>query len=80
MNLSAITDSHHRIAGVDEAGRGPLAGPVVVAAVMLPAEYRLPGLDDSQRLQGLDRFSNRTAPHPQFLGQSPFRRQRITRA
>lgn len=31
---------YHNIAGVDEAGRGPLAGPVVAAAVILPAEYR----------------------------------------
>lgn len=37
-------------AGVDEAGRGPLAGPVVVAAVILPAEYDLPWLDDSKKL------------------------------
>jgi ribonuclease HII len=37
-------------AGVDEAGRGPLAGPVVVAAVILPADYRLDSLDDSKRL------------------------------
>jgi ribonuclease HII len=38
------------IAGVDEAGRGPLAGPVVVAAVILPETYELPLLDDSKRL------------------------------
>ncbi len=37
-------------AGVDEAGRGPLAGPVVVAAVILPANYDLEMLDDSKRL------------------------------
>jgi ribonuclease HII len=37
-------------AGVDEAGRGPLAGPVVVAAVILPANYQLDALDDSKRL------------------------------
>lgn len=37
-------------AGVDEAGRGPLAGPVVVAAVILPARYVLDSLDDSKRL------------------------------
>jgi ribonuclease HII len=49
-NLADITDSHHRIAGVDEAGRGPLAGPVVVAAVMLPTDFDLPRLDDSKRL------------------------------
>ncbi len=38
------------IAGVDEAGRGSLAGPVVAAAVILPPECILPGLDDSKRL------------------------------
>jgi ribonuclease HII len=37
-------------AGVDEAGRGPLAGPVVVAAVILPDKYDLPWLDDSKKL------------------------------
>ena len=37
-------------AGVDEAGRGPLAGPVVVAAVILPETYDLEMLDDSKRL------------------------------
>jgi ribonuclease HII len=39
-----------RIAGVDEAGRGPLAGPVVAAAVILPQTVFLPGLDDSKKL------------------------------
>lgn len=38
------------IAGVDEAGRGPLAGPVTVAAVILHPERPVPGLDDSKRL------------------------------
>ncbi len=38
------------IAGVDEAGRGPLAGPVVAAAVILPPRCRLPGLNDSKAL------------------------------
>lgn len=37
-------------AGVDEAGRGPLAGPVVCAAVILPADDGLIGLDDSKKL------------------------------
>jgi ribonuclease HII len=41
---------HHAIAGIDEAGRGPLAGPVVAAAVFLPVEYNIPGLQDSKRL------------------------------
>lgn len=38
------------IAGVDEAGRGALAGPVVAAAVVLPAEFSSEGIDDSKRL------------------------------
>lgn len=50
MNLSSITGAHHLVAGVDEAGRGPLAGPVVVAAVILPANHSLHGLDDSKRI------------------------------
>ena len=39
-----------RIAGVDEAGMAPLAGPVVAAAVILPCNYKLPGLDDSKKI------------------------------
>jgi ribonuclease HII len=39
-----------RLAGVDEAGRGPLAGPVVAAAVVLPPGTRIAGVDDSKRL------------------------------
>lgn len=42
-------------AGVDEAGRGPLAGPVAVAAVILPANYTLDLLDDSKRLSAIQR-------------------------
>ena len=38
------------LAGVDEAGRGPLAGPVVAAAVILPLAPKIEGLDDSKRL------------------------------
>ena len=38
------------VAGADEAGRGPLAGPVVAAAVVLPADAILQGLDDSKKL------------------------------
>ena len=39
-----------RLCGVDEAGRGPLAGPVCAAAVILPVGLRLNGLDDSKKL------------------------------
>lgn len=38
------------ICGVDEAGRGPLAGPVCAAAVILPPHIHIPGLDDSKKL------------------------------
>lgn len=38
------------VAGIDEAGRGPLAGPVVAAAVILPERFDLPGLTDSKQL------------------------------
>lgn len=38
------------ICGVDEAGRGPLAGPVCAAAVILPADIEIPGLNDSKKL------------------------------
>ena len=38
------------IAGVDEVGRGPLAGPVVTAAVILPKDFSVLGVDDSKKL------------------------------
>lgn len=38
------------VAGIDEAGRGPLAGPVVAAAVILPPDYDIDGLTDSKKL------------------------------
>lgn len=40
----------HVICGVDEAGRGPLAGPVCAAAVILPKHLQIPGLNDSKKL------------------------------
>lgn len=40
----------HPICGVDEAGRGPLAGPVCAAAVILPEHLQIPGLTDSKKL------------------------------
>ncbi len=50
-----LTMPDHYVAGVDEAGRGPLAGPVVVAAVILPTSHELVGLDDSKRLSAQQR-------------------------
>lgn len=44
-------DRADRTAGIDEAGRGPLAGPVVVAAVVLDDDHGIVGLDDSKRLR-----------------------------
>lgn len=41
---------HKYIAGVDEVGRGPLAGDVVAAAVILPSDHTIPGLADSKKL------------------------------
>ncbi|NLB59141.1 MAG: ribonuclease HII [Gammaproteobacteria bacterium] len=52
------------VAGVDEAGRGPLAGPVVVAAVILRPDHGLDGLDDSKRLTE----ARREALYPRILG------------
>ena len=43
-------DEVQYIAGVDEAGRGPLAGPVVAAAVVMPRDFDVPGIDDSKKL------------------------------
>jgi ribonuclease HII len=45
------------LAGVDECGMGPLAGPVVAAAVILPPAPMIPGIDDSKRLTGAARTS-----------------------
>jgi ribonuclease HII len=47
----------HLIAGVDEAGRGALAGPLVAAAVILPPEFDLDGINDSKVLTALQRES-----------------------
>ncbi|KQI70208.1 ribonuclease HII [Loktanella sp. 3ANDIMAR09] len=50
FELSARTDGFHQIAGVDEVGRGPIAGPVVAAAVILDPDNIPDGLNDSKRL------------------------------
>ena len=47
---AAVAAGHTLVAGVDEAGRGPLAGPVAVAAVILPHEAHLPRINDSKKL------------------------------
>lgn len=47
---SCFEEGYRFICGVDEAGRGPLAGPVCAAAVILPAGLEIPGLNDSKKL------------------------------
>jgi ribonuclease HII len=47
---NAFQSGYKLIAGIDEAGRGPLAGPVVAAAVVLPVDYRNPEINDSKQL------------------------------
>ena len=46
---------YRQVAGLDEAGRGPLAGPVVGAAVILPRRFSLDGLNDSKQVSSEDR-------------------------
>ena len=46
----AFAEGYTVICGVDEAGRGPLAGPVCAAAVILPRGHQIPGLNDSKKL------------------------------
>ncbi len=48
-------EGYRRIAGLDEAGRGPLAGPVVASAVVLPAGKRIKGLRDSKKVPEKER-------------------------
>ena len=47
---SYAAEGYQSICGVDEAGRGPLAGPVCAAAVILPPGFEIPGLNDSKQL------------------------------
>ncbi|HLZ33101.1 MAG TPA: ribonuclease HII [Nitrospira sp.] len=55
FEMEARRCGYRRIAGLDEAGRGPLAGPVVAAAVVLPTRCRLTGCDDSKQLSESER-------------------------
>lgn len=45
-----LSQGFQKIAGIDEAGRGPLAGPVVAAACILPFNFLIPGINDSKQL------------------------------
>ena len=50
MQQAQLFKAHGPVAGVDEAGRGPRAGPVVAAAVILHPDHDIDGLDDSKKL------------------------------
>lgn len=50
-----FSQGYKDVAGVDEAGRGPLAGPVAAAAVILPRHFVLKGVNDSKKLTALQR-------------------------
>ena len=50
FEIAAMNKGFKTVCGVDEAGRGPLAGPVYAAAVILPVGLKIPGLNDSKKL------------------------------
>lgn len=52
----AFQEGFQYIAGLDEVGRGPIAGPVMAAAVILPADFFLEGVDDSKKLTARKRL------------------------
>ena len=58
---AAQEQGYKSICGIDEAGRGPLAGPVTAAAVILPEGYELDGLNDSKKLSARKREQLYTA-------------------
>ncbi len=63
VERNCLRSGYTTIAGVDEAGRGPLAGPVVAAAVILPIPCPIKGLNDSKALS----FSQREKLYDEIL-------------
>jgi ribonuclease HII len=55
VDIKTLCNDTTKVAGVDEAGRGPLAGPVVAAAVILDIKKPIHGLDDSKKLSAVRR-------------------------
>ncbi len=53
----AYQQGYHYIAGLDEVGRGPIAGPVAAGAVILPRNFALAGVDDSKKISAKKRYS-----------------------
>jgi ribonuclease HII len=60
---------HATVAGVDEAGRGPLAGPVVAAACAVPPHVHIEGVNDSKRLSEAqrERAYEQLTSHPDVI-------------
>ncbi len=69
LEISLQARGFLKIAGVDEAGRGPLAGPVAAAAVILPLKFRCRGLDDSKKLPApeRERLYEKITSHPSVV-------------
>jgi ribonuclease HII len=63
-----FTEPPYIEAGCDEAGRGPLAGPVVAAAVVLPREFSIIGINDSKKLNENTRISLETEIKNEAIG------------
>lgn len=65
----AISNGFKIVAGVDEAGRGPLAGPVVCAACIIPPKVFIPGINDSKLLSPQQRFTlyEQITTHPNIV-------------
>lgn len=68
IEKSLYREGFVNIIGVDEAGRGPLAGPVVAAAVSLPWNHRIRGIDDSKKLSR----SKRKKLYDEIMLKNPF--------
>ena len=67
FEVMASSQGYRAVAGIDEAGRGPLAGPVVAAAVILPETFDLPGLNDSKQISAKKRDQLYPLIHEQAL-------------
>lgn len=68
MLLSRYIDDDLRECGCDEAGRGCLAGPVYAAAVILPADFSHPLLNDSKQLSEKQRYTLRPVIESEAIG------------
>ena len=68
----AMADGAILVCGVDEAGRGPLAGPVTAAAVILPARGIPRGLNDSKKLNAAERERRLETAREELAAESEF--------